>query len=230
MTRHGWLAALACLHLSVTCAAASGPCLTPEEAVSILHSLHEDFGRYIGEVRYGTSRLRPGSIYAGLVRPGGNDPRLADDGPRMGLRAVNDLIIYADTFDLSASVAWRRLILDHEYFHARHMAHGFALPVVGFGDVTADADYYEALAWGYVVRRAEAGVYGELSAREAAEALSRYRRHRSAFRTFVFDRQPSAWAHYGRFLPAHADGAADVTPARAAPTGEIEPRAAPVSD
>ena len=125
---------------------------------------------------------------------------------------MNDLIIYADTFEISASPAWRRLILDHEYFHARHLARGFPLPVVSFEDASADTHYYEALAWGYVLERAAAGLYGDLTIREDAELKSRYRDHRSGFRAFVFDRQPSAWAQYGRFLPPEGDRAGTITP------------------
>jgi hypothetical protein len=175
--------------------------VTPDDVAALLASLHPDYHDYIAAVRYGRTRLRPLSLYAGLVRRGGLDPRDPDDGPRAGRGVSNDLIIYADTYETWRTPAWRRLLVDHEYFHARHLAHGLSAPVVGFGDARADTDYYEALAWGYVLSRDEQGVYGELSARERSEVAARYAEHRDRFHAFVMKEQASAWAHYGRFLP-----------------------------
>ncbi len=175
--------------------------LTPERVTAILASLHPDHEQYIGEVRFGSTRLRPSNLYAGLVRRGGRDPRDPEDRPEIGKGATNDLIIFADTFEPWRTPAWRLLLADHEYFHARHLARGFAIPVVGFGDPGVDTDYYEALAWGYVKDRASAGLYGELSPRESAEVNARYEEHYSRFHRFVLRRQASAWAHYGRFFP-----------------------------
>ncbi|HKY33976.1 MAG TPA: hypothetical protein VJV23_15705 [Candidatus Polarisedimenticolia bacterium] len=200
-----------------------GPEATPGQIEALLAAMHPDYALYIGEVRYGASRLRPASLYAGLVRRGGRDPRDPADGPRSGRGVANDLIIYADTFEPWRSGAWRLLIADHEYFHARHLARGFRLPVVGFGDAQADTDYHEALAWEWVVRRAGEGIYGRLSPAESAEASSRYERHRDRFRRFVTGRQPSAWAHYGRFLPDPAG----LRMAASAPTAGPPPEAGP---
>lgn len=197
--------------------------LNPDQVAELLASIHPDYTTYIHEIRYGQSRLRPESIYAGLVRPGGNDPRDAEDGPRAGQGAVNDLIVYADTFEPWRTRAWRLLIADHEYFHARHLAKGFDVPLVGFGNARVDSDYLEALAWHYVVNRAADGVYGALSRVESAEVLSRYRDHYEDFRKFVFKTQPSAWAHYGRFLP---EPTMRITSAASAPTVEPPPEAA----
>ncbi|HET6374201.1 MAG TPA: hypothetical protein VFG76_12905 [Candidatus Polarisedimenticolia bacterium] len=210
-------AAILSLLASATLPLAAGPVLTPDQATTILSSMHPDYGKYIAEVRYGASRLRPVGLYAGLVRKGGRDPLDPGDGPSVGRSASNDLIIFADTFEPWRSEAWRRLVIDHEYFHARHLAKGYALPVVGFGQSDADADYVEALAWGYGLAKALAGSYGELTTMELAEAASRYESHRERFRRFVMERQPSAWAHYGRFL-------ADPGTLRAT---EISPRAEP---
>ncbi len=181
-------------------AEAAAPILTPERVASILAEMHPDYTRYIGEVRYGRSRTRPEALYAGLVRQGGLDPRDPDDGPSTGRGAVNDLIIYVDTFETWRTQAWCLLLADHEFFHAKHLARGFRIPVVGFGDPRIDSDYYEALAWGYVLERARDGVYGEISSRERAEVRTRYEEHLERFRAFVMRRQPSAWAHYGRFF------------------------------
>lgn len=196
--------------------------LSPDHVAVLLAAMHPDYTTYIHEIRYGGSRLRPVSIYAGLVRPGGADPRDADDGPRAGRGAVNDLIVYADTFEPWRTQAWRLLIADHEYFHARHLAKGYNLPLVGFGNPRVDADYLEAMAWQYVVRRAADGLYGPLSRVESAEALSRYRDHHEDFRRYVYKTQPSAWAHYGRFLP---EPLTRITSAVSIPTKEPPPEA-----
>jgi len=202
----GWVTSFGtALFLSLAAAPAIGiasaPDATPDQIVALLTSLHPDYHLYIGDVRYGSSRLRPETHYAGLVRPGGDDPADPEDGPVAGRGAVNDLVIYADMFEIWRTPAWRLLVADHEYFHARHLAKGFDLPVVGFGRGDVDADYYEALAWEYVVRRSAAGLYGQLGRREAAEAAARYAEHYKRFFQFVMSAQPSAWAHYGRFLP-----------------------------
>lgn len=208
-----------CLMAAACAAVAAGPDLTPDQISSLLASMHPDYKRYIGNIRYGTTRLRPATLYAGLVKQGGRDPRDPGDGPTIGRGAVNDLIIYADTFEPWRSAAWRALLADHEYFHARHLAKGFRIPTVGFGDSAADTDYVEALAWGYVLARAGDGAYGSLTPPERAEAARRYEDHFDGFRRFVMREQPSAWAHYGRFLPEPAL----LSPARSAPTEGIVP-------
>lgn len=202
------------LAMSGTGRALAAPEVTPDQIASLLAAMHPDYQRYIGSVRYGPTRLRPAAIYAGLVRRGGIDPRDPGDGPLSGHGVSNDLIIYADTFEPWRSAAWRRLVADHEYFHAVHLAHGAGVPVVGFGDPDVNADYYEALAWEHVARLAAQGVYGELTAPERAEAAARYREHQERFRRFVMKVQSSAWAHYGRFLP---DPGGLTTPATAPP-------------
>jgi len=196
-------------------AIASGPLTTPEETAATLASLHPDYGDYIAQVRFGDRRAKPPGIDAGLVRPGGGDPRDPEEGPLMGRGQRNDLIIYADTFAPEASAAWRRLLPDHEYFHARHLARGFDIPAVSFGEAQADRDYCEALAWGWVLRRAVEGIYGTLSARERAEVEDLYSRHFEGFHRFVMRRQPAAWAHYGRFLPPPGIMSAEPVAARA---------------
>jgi hypothetical protein len=178
----------------------AAPALTPDHVASLLESLHADYRLYIGTVRYGAGRLRPATLYAGLVRHGGLDPRDPEDVPQTGHGVLNDLIIFSDTFEPWRSAAWRLLLVDHEYFHARHFARGFDIPLVGFGDQDVDRHYHEALAWGWVSARAAAGVYGTLSLRERAEIRARHREHHGAFRRFVMARQPTAWVHYGRFI------------------------------
>jgi len=174
--------------------------LTPGEAGEIIASLHPDHRRWIGTIRSGPAGA-DGGIYAGLVRPGGRDPRDPEDAPSRGRGVRNDLVIFPLAIDATRTPAWRILILDHEYFHARHLAGGFDVPLVSFGRNGIDRHYLEALAWGWVRGRAASGIYGSLPQREIAEVEERYRDHREAFMAFVMKAQPAAWAHYGRFLP-----------------------------
>ena len=213
------LAAAVCLCRG---AGAAGPEVTPAQVEAMLASLHPDYALYISGVRYGATRLHPAALYAGLVRAGGRDPRMPEDGPRTGHGVRNELVIYADMFEPWRTPGWRLLITDHEYFHARHLARGFDIPVAGFDQMKTDTDYREALAWAWVARREADNVYGPLSAAERAEVAARYREHYDGFLAFVNRRQPSAWAHYGRFLP---DPDSLVRRAAAAPIAETPPPA-----
>ena len=199
---------------------------TPGQVTSMLASLHPDYASYISDVRYGPTRLHPATLYAGLVRSGGLDPRDPAQAPAPGRGATNVLIVYADMFEPWRSDAWRLLITDHEYFHARHLARGFDIPLAGFGVRRADTAYREALAWCWVLRRGLAGVYGPLSDREISEVSARYTENYEAFLGFVIERQASAWAHYGRFLP---DLESLITQASSAPTAAIQHPAAPAT-
>jgi len=172
-----------------------------------LKSLHPDSDLYIHAVR-----LMPGSssvvsregIYSGLVRIGGSDPRLREDAPVAGRGVRNDVILFDSTFDPRRGGGWSRLILDHEYFHARHLARAGAAPLVDFGDPAVNRDYYEATAWGYVLERAHLGIFGDLHEADIREVRASYKRHFEAIRAFILDRQPAAWTHYRRFMPPMA--------------------------
>ena len=129
-----------CVAAAFTAGSTRAADLSPDQVAALIATMHPDYTTYIHSIRYGRSRLRPESIYAGLVRPGGADPRDAGDGPRAGRGAVNDLIVYADTFEPWRTPAWRLMIADHEYFHARHLAKGYDLPLVGFGIARVDTD------------------------------------------------------------------------------------------
>ncbi len=198
----GWVLLLWILLAAAVRQVSAAPDVTPDQVASLLAAMHPGYERYIAQVRYGPTRLRPAAMYAALVRRGGLDPRDPGDGPVPSRGGSYDLIVYADTFEPWRTSAWRRLLTDHEFFHARHLAHGASVPVVGFGVAQADSDWLEAAAWGHVLGEAAAGAYGDLSATERAEAGSRYAEHRDRFMRFVMERQPSAWAHYGRFLPS----------------------------
>jgi hypothetical protein len=168
-----------------------------------LGALHADWPRFIHAIRvvsFDRARVSPTGIYSGLVRPGGGDPRIRSDAPLSGSRARNDLILYPSAFEGRRGAGWLTLILDHEYFHARHLARSAPPPLVDFGDRAGNTHYYEATAWSYVLSQARGGVYGELTAGDLREVTATYRRHYDAFREYVEERQPSAWMHYGRYL------------------------------
>jgi hypothetical protein len=188
------------LHAATTVRSADGGC----DPASILRGLHADYADYIRAVRV-PSVLRasasPEALYSGLVRAGGSDPRLREDAPASGHGARNDVVLFAAALDAARAPGWLPLILDHEYFHARHLAGGWSTPLVEFGDAAADHDYYEAVAWGYVCRRARDGVYGDLASADLREVRALYARHFEAIRAFILERQPTAWAHYVRFMP-----------------------------
>ncbi len=172
--------------------------LSPEE---LLAGLHPDYDRFVSAIRVVSlqaASVSPAGIYSGLVRPGGKDPRILSDTPLPGGR--NEIILYPDAIDPARGTAWLRLILDHEHFHARHLAGAAGVPLVDFGEAGANSAYYEALAWGYVLERARAGTYGPMKAADLREVTAAARRHYDAFRSFVEGAQPAAWLHYGRFL------------------------------
>jgi len=202
------LAAIASGAVSFTAAASSsgaaGTLRVDGAAESFLHEMHADAGVYVRSVRMiseAPAGSAPGGIYSGLVRAGGRDPRVRADSPVPGVGQRNDIVLFASAFSSSQSDAWLRLILDHEFYHARHLARDGPAPLVDFGRGSANHDYYEAAAWAWVVERAAIGVYGVLTEPEIREARSTYKRHREGIRAFVLERQPTAWAHYGRFMP-----------------------------
>lgn len=191
-------AVLLVLGAAVTSPAAAE--ITAEQAVTRLAAMHPDQASWIAAVRAVRARAG-GAVYAGLVRPGGIDPGHREDAPSRGAGARNDLVIFPQTLGGTHTPAWVDLILDHEYFHAKHLAKGFPIPLVSFGAERIDRHYLEALAWGWVVKRIDEGHHAGLSPKEVAEVRAAYGRHLEAFRKFIMERHPEAWAHYGRFFP-----------------------------
>jgi hypothetical protein len=168
----------------------------------ILGELHPNFRLFVGAIRPGPTRLHPSNLYMGLVRPGGADPTRLDDAPLVGRGVRNDIIVYADSRGLGRSLGWGQLLIDHEYFHARHLARGDATPAPFFGAGEIDRHYYEAVAWRYNLERAEEGAYPTLTHADYREAFRNYTLHFEAFRDYILRKDRPAWAHYGRFLPA----------------------------
>lgn len=193
------LAGLLCL--STAAAANPSPQQEASRMLRLLGDMHPDHGRYIRAVRPARSGLAPANLYLGLVRPGGDDPRRPEDAPEPGPDHRYDLIVFAGGPPLAAEEAWSRLLVDHEFFHARRLAHGDAAPHPAFGVRAADRHLHEALAWEYNLRRAASGAYGALAEDRRQEAARRYREHRDALRAFIVGREPQAWAYYERLLP-----------------------------
>lgn len=210
---HRWIVLITMAGGSLLTAAPAADLVVGARIDDVLAILHADHARWIGRIRTATGG---GGLYAGLVRPGGRDPRDPDDAPVPGPGRVHDLVLFPEAFGPNRTAAWVALIVDHEYFHARHLSGGFAVPLVSF-DGRADRHYLEALAWGWVLGRSRDGAYGPMPSSERREVEVMYREHREAFRRFVLERQPSAWAHYGRFLREEDAGPVRLTSVASAP-------------
>ena len=182
-------------------ARAGTPVPAGDDFEQLLSRLHPDYKQYVGAVRMGETRFHPSGLYMGLVRPGGKDPTHLADCPLIGRGAKNDIIVYADSREAGRSDGWALLLIDHEYFHARHLARGDRTPTPSFGDPEIDRHYYEAVAWGYNLVQAEEDEYPTLTHADYLEAFKNYSMHFEAFREYVLRRDHPAWAHYKRFLP-----------------------------
>ncbi len=174
---------------------------SPTQLAGMLGELRPDYRQFVREIRRLPGSTTPAGHYMALVRPEGNDPLDPDDTPEAGPEVRNDIIFYFDSFELDRTPAWRLLLLDHEYLHAKHLGGGHQLPLVSFGSQENDRHFYEAAAWGFNVTEAIKGIYGPLSDREWAEVRSNHIRHRNAFRKMIERRQPSAWAYYSQLFP-----------------------------
>ena len=168
---------------------------------AFLEAMHPDHARYIRAVRPAPTGVSPADLYLGLVRSGGRDPRDPADAPRPGARQRYDMLVFRPSASDSWSDGWSRLLVDHEYFHARHLARGDHLPHPTFARPSANRHFQEALAWGYNLQRLAEHRYGDLPERRRQEVLQQYRRHRQALARYVRQRQASSWSYYGLFLP-----------------------------
>ena len=168
----------------------------------LLAIMHPDHARYIRSVRSAPPGVSPVDLYLGLVRAGGRDPRDPADAPRPGALQRYDVLVFRPPSVMPWSDGWSRLLMDHEYFHARHLARGDRLPHPTFARASANRHFQEALAWGYNLQRLSENAYGALPEQRRREVRQHYRRHREALARYVQQKQPSAWSYYGRFLPA----------------------------
>jgi hypothetical protein len=203
--RRSGLLLLLLLTASTLTLAGGVPVATGDDFREILSRLRPDYASYVGNIRAGETRFHPSSLYMGLVRSGGRDPARLEDAPLLGRGVRNDIIVYADSREAGRSHGWAMLLIDHEYFHARHMARGDRTPVPFFGDPEADRHYDEAVAWGYNLIQAEEGEYPTLTHADYLEAFRNYSMHFEEFRDYILRRDRTAWAHYRRFLPDPSD-------------------------
>jgi hypothetical protein len=190
--------ALGAAILSVAAAVFAGA--PPSEFIEILGQMHPEYRAVVGEVRSGATRHHPAGVAAGLVRAGGLDPLDLRDTPQAGAGVHNDIIVYGGTFRDGGGDAWRRLIVDHEFFHALHLAHGVEAPAVDFKDERVNRDYYEALAWGYNLSRAGENAYPGLDGAGRRSVEGRCIEHRDQFKRWLQREHRAAWEHYGRFI------------------------------
>jgi len=196
--------------------------LDPPALARTLALLRPDYMRYISSVR----PLAPGvarRLYMALVRPGATDPAGRGSAPYAGPGARNDIVYDEVSIATGHSIAWRSLLLEHEYFHARHMAGATLLPLAREGAPEIERHYNEAAAWGFNVAEARAGGYPGLRADEFREALDRLGEHYAALRALLKDSDPERWSRISQLLrrPESLLG-----PAGASPTAGVRLSAA----
>jgi hypothetical protein len=161
--------------------------LSADPAELLLESLHSDFHVYVGSVRPlpppGAGSAAP--VYMALVRPGAEDPTAPASAPFAGPGARNDILYDPGVLAAGRSEGWTLLLLDHEYFHARHLAGATSLPMPRRTGAEVEHHFCEAAAWGYTVEQARAGRYPGLRPDEFREALDRYGDHYRALRSIA---------------------------------------------
>ena len=190
--------------LALAMSGLSGLMASPQEShelEKLLETMHPDFRRYIRAVRPSPPGSAAADLYLALVRPHGRDPRLPGDRPRSGAGERYDLLVFPGASGPGISRAWSRLLVDHEYFHARHLARASGLPQPMFESHAANHHFHEALAWNQSLQRLTAGNYGALPPRRVREARQRYAEHRRALAQYVKKKQPSVWPYYVTLLP-----------------------------
>jgi len=178
---------------------ADEPGLDPPALMHALARIHPDYRLYISGVR----PLAPGvsrRLYMGVVRPGAGDPAGRDSSPFAGPGARNDIVYDGEAILAGHSPAFRYLLLDHEYFHARHLAGGTLLPLAGGAGVEIERHYNEAAAWGFNVLEARAGRYPGLRPDEFREALDRQGEHYAALKALMKAKDPGGWTRMADLL------------------------------
>src|SRR5574341_456361 len=134
-------------------------------AESALATMRPDYRSYVGHIRplVGDARAAAEVLYMALVRPGASDPSRNENAPFVGPGARNDILYDPALFDSGGSAGWVLLLLDHEYFHARHLAGATDLPVPPRAPAAMERHFCEAAAWGFNVAQARSGRYPGLS-------------------------------------------------------------------
>jgi hypothetical protein len=173
---------------------------TATQLTTMLADLRPDSHLFVREIRRIPRTRFPVTHYMALVRPGGVDPLDPGDAPRSGRKNRNDILFYPDTFGLERSPAWRLLLLDHEYLHAKHLSGAHDVPLVSFGSLEVDRHFFEAVAWSHNLAEARQGAYGELTPRDLMEVQGNLERHLKPLRRHIDRKQPSAWLYYAGFF------------------------------
>jgi hypothetical protein len=129
-----------------------------------------------------------------LVQPGATDPTRLTSAPLAGRGARNDIVFDPRAVMEGPSDAFRLLLLDHEYFHARHLAGATTVPAPRGLPADLQTRYSEAAAWGFNVAEARSGRYAGLRPDEFRQTLDRYRDHYAALRSLAAGRSDIAWS------------------------------------
>ena len=169
----------------------------------ILLNLRPDYGLYINAMRPVPplrAAIKSRRIYMALVRPGAEDPGSDASAPLAGPGSKNDILYERGSIAGKRSRAWTQLLLDHEYFHARHLAGATALPLPGGVTPEMERHFFEAAAWGFNVSEARASRYPGLRTDEFREALDRYGEHYAALRTLMRAIRPGVWDRFSDLL------------------------------
>jgi hypothetical protein len=179
----------------------------------MLATIRPDYLRFIGTLRRLDVSARdaaragrePRRIYMALVRPGASDPDERDSAPFIGSGIRNDVVYDPSSLGTARSAAWSLLLLDHEYFHARHLAGATSLPLPGVVPGEVERHYYEAAAWGFNVAEARAGRYPGLRPDEFREALDHYGAHYEALRDLLKETSGERWRAFSDLLSRPAE-------------------------
>lgn len=167
-----------------------------DPAEALLAGLHPDYAAYVHAVRPIAAPRTPSesAVYMALVRPAATDPARRESAPFAGPGAKNDVLYDPAVLESGRSTGWVLLLLDHEYFHARHLAGATDLPLPLKSGAEVERHFLEAAAWGYTVSEARAGHYPGLREDEFREALDRYGDHYRALRDLTQTEAPRLWS------------------------------------
>jgi hypothetical protein len=183
---------------------------TVDRAEVLLRDLHPDYQIFVHAIRPMDEVVAAGSpVYMALVRAGADDPGRRESAPYAGPGARNDILFDPGVLGATRGEAWTMLLLDHEYFHARHLAGATGLPLPLRTGAGIERHFFEAAAWGYTVSEARAGRYPGLREGEFREALDRYGEHYRALRALTREENPALWSSLA--APLRGDGAVRTT-------------------
>ncbi len=200
----GLMLVLAAAAPAVGAREASGPRSAVEDDPGrILSNIRPDYRRYINALRpldgAGAS-VRSRRVYMALVRPGADDPGSRHSAPFAGPGSRNDVLYDRHSISGDRSPAWSELLLDHEYFHARHLAGATKLPLPAGVSAEVEWHFFEAAAWAFNVAEARSSRYTGLQPDEFREALDHYGEHYRALRRLLRVEAPATWPRLADLL------------------------------